>query len=185
MRFLTDFADEAVVLPLIATIAVALAVQGWRRGAWAWLLTIGASFATVLVLKLIFIDCGPAMGVPLLRSPSGHTAAGAVIAGGFAVLVGARKPAVALASVLGAVLIGLTRVLLGEHALPEVLVSGAVGVAGALGFALLAGAPPPLRLRLLFAAVLLVAVLLHGNHLDAEPRIRMFAFRLPFCQAAP
>jgi hypothetical protein len=36
MKFVTDFADQAVVLPLALTICLALAVAGWRRGALAW-----------------------------------------------------------------------------------------------------------------------------------------------------
>ena len=32
MRYLTDFADQAVILPLVFATAIALALQGWRRG---------------------------------------------------------------------------------------------------------------------------------------------------------
>ena len=37
MRFLTDFADLAVVLPVVLAIAIVLVLQGWRRGALVWL----------------------------------------------------------------------------------------------------------------------------------------------------
>jgi membrane-associated phospholipid phosphatase len=181
MRFLTDFADQAVVLPLIATVALCLAALGWRRGALAWLLAIGFSFAVVLLLKLAFATCGPAMGLPSLRSPSGHTAAAAVVAGGLAALLRHRRGVVLVTACLAAALIGVTRLALGYHTPPEVLLGGATGVAGALGFAALAGLAPSLRLGWLFAAVVVVAVVLHGQHLDAEPRIRAMAFSLPFC----
>jgi membrane-associated phospholipid phosphatase len=181
MRFLTDFADQAVVLPLIATVALCLAALGWRRGALAWLVAVGLSFAVVLVLKLAFATCGPALGLPSLHSPSGHTAAAAVLAGGLAALLCHRRRVVFVAAGLAALLIGVTRVVLGYHTPPEVLLGGATGIAGALGFAALAGLAPSLRLRWLFAAVVVVAVLLHGQHLDAEPRIRTMAFSLPFC----
>ncbi|HTC09901.1 MAG TPA: phosphatase PAP2 family protein [Acetobacteraceae bacterium] len=181
MQFLTDFADQAVMLPLIATVALCLAALGWRRGALAWLMAVGVSFALVVLLKLAFATCGPEIGLPSLRSPSGHTAAAAVVAGGLAALLHHRRGVVLLTACLAAALIGATRLVLGYHTPPEVLLGGAIGVAGALGFAALAGLAPSLRLRWLFAAVVIVAVLLHGQHLDAEPRIRAMAFSLPFC----
>jgi membrane-associated phospholipid phosphatase len=183
MTFLTDFADQAVVLPLIATVALALGILGWHRGAVGWLAAVGASFTSVVVLKLGFLDCADTVGLPLLRSPSGHTAAAAVIVGGFAVLFGCGRLTTLAAAVLGAMVIGATRIALGMHSLPEVIVGGAVGVAGAVGFAFIAGRTPRLRLQWVFAAVAIVALLLHGRHLDAEPRIRLVAFSLPFCTA--
>ena len=41
MKFLTDFADQAVVLPMVAAVSVVLAAQGWWRGALAWLCVVG------------------------------------------------------------------------------------------------------------------------------------------------
>jgi membrane-associated phospholipid phosphatase len=183
MCFLTDFADQAVVLPVVATVALMLAVLGWRRGALAWLAAIGVSFAAVLVLKLVFATCGPALGLAALHSPSGHTAAAAVMAGGVAVALGRGRWVVLASAGLGALLIGVTRVGLGLHTPVEVALGGILGVLGALGFTWLAGKPPPLRLRWLFTAVVAVAFLLHGRHLEAESRIRAAAFGLSVCHA--
>ena len=36
MTFLTDFADQAVLLPVAAGVAIMLLLLGWRRGALAW-----------------------------------------------------------------------------------------------------------------------------------------------------
>jgi membrane-associated phospholipid phosphatase len=182
MRILTDFTDQAVVLPLIATIGLMLGVLGWRRGALVWLVSAGCSFASVLVLKLVFATCGPALGLAGLRSPSGHTAAAAVIAGGIAVTVGWGRGYVAGVALLAALLIGVTRVALGLHTAAEAALGGALGVLGVLGFALLAGRPPTLRLRWLFAAMVAVALLLHGLHLDVEQQIRAMAFSMSFCR---
>lgn len=182
MLYLTDFADQAVVLPLIAIVALLLAVLGWRRGALAWLGAVGVSFAGVLALKLICLACGPELGLSGLRSPSGHTAAAAVIAGGVAVVAGLGRWYVAAIAGLAAVLIGTTRLELGLHTPVEVVLGGALGLLGALGFAWLAGEAPVLRLRWLFAAIVAVALLLHGQHLDAEQHIRAVAFDLPFCR---
>jgi membrane-associated phospholipid phosphatase len=183
MRFLTDFADQAVVLPLIAVVALMLGLLGWPRGAVAWLIAVGACFGAVLVLKLVFVSCGPALHLGMLRSPSGHAAAAAVIAGGIVVALGWGPRDVALVAGLGAVLIGATRVALGWHTIAEVVIGGVLGVLGAVAFAWLAGPPPTLRVRWLFAAIVAVALLLHGRHLDAETRIRAAAFSLPFCHA--
>jgi membrane-associated phospholipid phosphatase len=185
MRFLTDFADQAVVLPLIVVVALVLAGLGWRRGAVAWLAAVGVTFGAVLTLKLVLFTCGPALHLATLRSPSGHTAAAAIIAGGIAVTLRRRKREVGAIALLSALVIGVTRVALGWHSTPEVVVGGTLGVLGALGFAWLAGSPPTLRLRWVFVSIVAVALLLHGQHLNAESRIRAVAFNLPFCADDP
>lgn len=175
--FLTSFADQAVILPLILAVGIVLAALGWRRGALAWTGTIVAAFGLILALKLVAFACGP----PLLRSPSGHTAAAAIVTGGLAAaLVGAAGwRTVVAAAAIGGSLIGLSRVLLGVHTVPEVVIGGAIGVAGALILARLAGDPPPrARLSWLLAVVLGVVVLFHGWRLNAEPRIHLAALGL-------
>ena len=54
----TDFGDQAVLLPLAAGIALLLALSGWRRGALAWTAAIGGTLALILLLKLRFFACG-------------------------------------------------------------------------------------------------------------------------------
>jgi hypothetical protein len=49
MRFITDFADQAVMLPVVAAIDIALLAQGWRRGAAVW---VGAAAGTFAVHRL-------------------------------------------------------------------------------------------------------------------------------------
>src|ERR1700722_3268120 len=103
MKFLTDFADQAVVLPVVAAVAIVLFAQGWRRGALVWLGVVSATFAAVLVLKLAFQACGPVFGPWDLQSPSGHTAAASVVVGGFVALSEGTPLAALAASVLAAV----------------------------------------------------------------------------------
>ena len=173
MTFLTDFADQAVAGPLVLVLALALAALGWRRGAVAWLVATGATLAVVLALKLATLACGP----PLLRSPSGHTATAGVVCGGIAVLAGLGGTAVALAAAAGAAVIGLSRVALGMHSWAEVLLGGAIGVAGALVLARLAGPRPDgLRLRWVVVAAVTVVTVLHGVRLPAEAEIRAASF---------
>ena len=100
-----------------------LAALGWRRGAAAWVLAVGATLGTMLVLKLAFLACGtvlPSIGV---HTPSGHTAAAALAAGGLAALLsrGNNRGGHVLAWALGAaIVVGFTRVALAMHSVPEV-----------------------------------------------------------------
>jgi membrane-associated phospholipid phosphatase len=187
--FLTDFADEAVVLPLALAVGVALLALGWRRGAAAWAFAVAATLAVMLVFKLACWACGP----PLLRTPSGHAAAAAVISGGLALILGRsdhpRRRAL-LTATLAAVVIGTSRLLLGAHSLPETLAGGAVGIAGAWLLARLAGPrPQALRARWVAAVVVVVLLLLHGSRLPAETQIGGLAFDLArefgVCRGAP
>lgn len=175
MHFLTDFADQAVILPLTLAVAVALALAGWRRGAAAWLLGIAATLLAVLLGKLFVCACDP---LPLLslRSPSGHTAAAAVACGGLLALLappGRHTKLRAMAGALAAAtLIGASRLALGVHTGADVLAGALLGVAGAALLAGLAGARPPGLPRVVpMAAALAAAAVFHGVHLHAEDNI--------------
>ena len=161
MQFLTDFADQAVVLPLAAYVLVVLATLGWRRGALAW----GAAVAGVLGVMLV---------------PSGHTATAAVVYGGLLAMLVTRSAAgTLLAAGLGgalAALVGLTRLMLHVHTVGDVLVGAAVGVAGAVAMRRLAGvrpARPASPWALLVGCVVVFA--LHGTRLQAETRLHWLA----------
>jgi membrane-associated phospholipid phosphatase len=188
MMFLTNFADQAVMLPVVFTIAIVLAAQGWRRGAVVWLGVVFVTFGLMLVLKLVFLACPPLFGPIDIRSPSGHVAAAAVVAGGLAALLTRRRASILPVAAFAAVAIGVSRVALGMHSLPEVVLGALVGLAGAAALLTLAGAPPALRPGRLLAMVVVVAALFHGMHLPAEAAIRHTAFRaahlLSVCQPA-
>jgi membrane-associated phospholipid phosphatase len=186
MMFLTNFADQAVMLPVVLAIAILLTMQGWRRGALVWLGVVGGTFGLVLVLKLVFLACVPLTGPIDVHSPSGHVAAATVVCGGLAVLLTGWRASILPVALLAAVVIGVSRVVLGMHSLPEVVLGGLVGLAGAATLLALAGPPPTLRPARLFAVVVIVAALFHGMHLPAEAAIRHTAFRaahlLSVCQ---
>ena len=178
--FVTDFADQAVVLPLAVLVAVLLYASGWRRGALVWTAVIVGTFALMLLLKLIFGACGHRLAGGEIESPSGHTAAAGVIYGtifAFATerLFG-RTPLTLLAVLVVIAAVGVSRVLLGAHTVGEVMVGAGVGLAAA--FLLLRGAGSPRQGKavtfvLLPATALLF--LLHGLHLPAEAAIRHVA----------
>jgi membrane-associated phospholipid phosphatase len=184
MNFITDFADQAVVLPLVVAVGVGLLVQGWRRGAAAWAVAVLATFSVMLALKLAFLAC-PASEI---RTPSGHVAAASVVAGGLAALLLRRSRMALLLAAGVAALIGMTRLALGAHTPVEVLVGAAVGLAGAWALVSLAGRPPAgidaRRIAVLAGAVVLI---FHGMHLPAEAHIRNTAWRfaqsLVVCQS--
>jgi hypothetical protein len=184
---LTDFADQAVIVPLVLAVAVALAVQGWRRGAWAWLAVVAATFSVMLGLKLTFLACSPLFGPMDIHSPSGHVAAATVVTGGLVAMLTRRSTGVLPAAILAAVVIGLTRLGLGMHSLPEVVLGAAIGLAGAMALPRLAGPPPVLRVVPLVLTAAVVAALFHGLHMPAEAAIRHTAWRIanyiPACRA--
>ena len=188
MTFLTDFADQAVVLPLVLAVMAVLTVRGRWRTAALWLGVICVTFGAVLLLKLGFIACSSVFVPWSIRSPSGHTAAAAMVAGGLTALVTGRLPVVLLVSLLSAGVIGMSRVVLGFHSLPEVTIGAVVGLTGAGILSWLAGPPGPRRpvSALLVAAA--VAILLHGLRLPAEAIIWEFARGaldfLPPCRVA-
>ena len=184
MRYLTDFADQAVVLPLAAAISITLLLLRWWRGAIGWILAVPATLAIVLSLKIIFYACHAELPDLGIRSPSGHTASATVVYGGLLALFGKHGIShrarhlllIALAALLLALLFGYSRVDLGVHTVPDVLVGGAVGIVGALLFVVLAGQPPEgFRRGLLGAVALLVALLCHGRELHAEEIIQRMA----------
>ena len=177
MMFLTDFADQAVMLPVVFAIAIVLAIQGWVRGALVWLGVVFVTFGAMLVLKVVFLACNPLFGPIDVQSPSGHVAAATVVAGGLAALLTRQRASILPVALLAAVVIGVSRLVLGMHSLPEVVLGALVGLAGAMALLALAGAPPALRPARVFAVVVIVAALFHGTHLPAEAAIRHSAFR--------
>lgn len=173
MTFLTDFADQGTLLPVALSVAVVLGLFGWRRGALAWAAVVLGTLGAMMALKMLFTACGPLLlpGVGL-RTPSGHTAAAAVIYGGLAALLGLPAAAALAISAAAAILVGASRLVLGVHTLPEVVLGAVVGCIGAALLVRLVGPKPPrVRNAALLATLLVMLVLFHGAHLHAETAI--------------
>jgi membrane-associated phospholipid phosphatase len=187
VSYLTDFADQAVLIPIVLSVAVALAAQGWRRGALVWLIVVAGVFTTTLVFKLMFLTCSPVFGPIDIKSPSGHVAAATVVSGGLAAMLTRRRTSILPAAVLAAFVV--SRVVLGMHSVPEVAVGALIGLAGAVALLRFSGPPPRLRIAPLVAVVVVAAALFHGLHLPAEAAIRHTAFRaaqyIPACRGEP
>ena len=186
----SDFADQGLILPLAVGIGLLLALSGWRRGALAWAAAIGGTLMLILLLKLRFFACGHIFDQATRGNPSGHTAAAAAVYGGLAgLVVGAiwdnrlwSVGAAILVAALLAAIIGQSRLLLDRHTIAEVLWGGAIGMAGAAGFVVLAGsAAHALRIGRIVVAGLIGVALLHGVRMSAEGTIQSVARHLwPF-----
>lgn len=186
LTFVTDFADQAVILPLVAAVALVLSAQRRWHVAAAWLLAIPGVLAVLLMLKIAGYACGwlfPALGPDqlALRSPSGHVASAAVVFSGIVTLQAGRLrlnavPAALAVALVTAAVIGATRVQLGAHSVSEVVVAAGVGGAGAMAFAWLSGRSLLGRSGTpIAAAVMVVLILFHGRHLPAEVIIQSAA----------
>jgi hypothetical protein len=186
VSFVSDFADQAVLLTLILMVAVALAAAGWRRGAVGWIFAVAATLTVILAGKVAVYVCACTGALPPdtgLKSPSGHTAAAAVVYGGlFALLAprwwGPRLSALAAAGLV-AFVIGVTRIALNAHTPIDVLVGAVIGIAGAVLLAQIAGERPAGMRRLGPSGVTIaVVILFHGERLEAEAKIQSFSHLL-------
>ncbi|HWB49554.1 MAG TPA: phosphatase PAP2 family protein [Stellaceae bacterium] len=189
--FVTDFGDSAVTVPLALLTFGFLLTAAARRIAFAWAMAVGGCAAAIGGLKVVFATCGPL--VPHVLSPSGHTAMSTIVYGALAVLVGERlpprrRPLLAAAAGLAVVGIGLSRWMLRDHSLAEIIAGFGVGMIALLFFRARLGGdePPPLPLKgLLLSAALLVAVM-HGTRWMVEPAVHRLAWHirvaLPWCR---
>ena len=182
MQYLTDFADQAVILPSIALLLAAFACLRLWRGVLAWVVVVVAAWGLVLTMKLGFMACGSPLAHELLRSPSGHTMSATVFYGGLLAMLGPGFPLASAIAAGIAALIGASRLALHAHTAPEVLLGGTVGVVAVMALHRLAGPTRrrltawPLARRLVLLAVLLIpAMLIHHHRSAAEGWIQVFA----------
>jgi membrane-associated phospholipid phosphatase len=178
MKFLTDFGDSAILLPL--SMVVLIWLLGTRSVAAAiWWVGVLVVFGAVTGgLKMLFFACPPAVDV---RSPSGHTGFSLLVYGGIAAIIAIQRRSVwsraaimlaALALVIG---IAISRVALHMHSSTETLIGfmiGAVAVAVFVFGYRRTAANRPLMAPLLFAVVLTAAIF-HGARLNAETNLHM------------
>ena len=177
--FVTDFADQAVLIPAAIAVAAGFAAAGWHRGALAWSGVLACTWVSIFLLKLAGLLFG-SLWFEGLHNPSGHTASAAAAAGGFLGLVVRRRGGdwrwTVPISAGFATVIGLSRLVLHLHTGLDVLAAGVVGVISAVALVTLAG-PPPQRMRLspTIAALAVVVLLLHGSQASAEIAIQHIA----------
>lgn len=180
--YLTDFADAGVMVPVCGTVAITLLLLRQRRSAFVWIAVTGSVWGLMLLLKVggylcETLACSISSQRLGLVSPSGHVAASAAAYGALlGLIVGSAGRSLRQSCVAAAVIatvIGVTRVMLHEHSVAEVIVGGIVGVIGAAAFSSMSEAwiSPPRRM-LLLGAVATSMLLFHGTHLTWESEIR-------------
>jgi membrane-associated phospholipid phosphatase len=169
---LTEFGDAAVLLPLAATIGLWLLLSGAIRAAGWWGASVILCGGVTAALKIFFWGCPP---IANLHSPSGHTSLGTLVYGAAALMTategGGWRQRIAVAVGACFVLaIGLSRLLLDAHSVPEVLFGWLIGGAALVLFGLRYRRCRPRNARLtpLFVGMVVLASLLHGNQLRAE-----------------
>ena len=175
MAFISNFADQAVLLPLAVIVALGLGLVRWWRGLAAWTIGVVGAFGTMLALKILCLQLAPRFGWPALVSPSGHVAAGCMVYGGlWVLLLRGRVPGfvVAAVPVASVAVIGISRIALGAHTPLEVAFGAVVGLLSVAMVARLAGARPNRPVWPLLAALSCTMFALHGVHMPAEQVIR-------------
>ncbi|MFT3735291.1 MAG: phosphatase PAP2 family protein [Rhodocyclaceae bacterium] len=178
LRWITDFGDSGVTMPLALLLIALLWFAESRRAAWLLARALFACVALLMALKIVFLSCGHVFRLGV-ESPSGHACLTTFVYGAIATVVWAQpRPVLRRIAVLLAVVIivsvAITRVLLGAHT-PQEVVLGCL--AGALALAVFVQAyrklaHPVIRIRQL--AVLLGAafVVSYGTVLPAEHYLR-------------
>lgn len=181
IQSLTDIADEAVILPVVALAALGLLLSGQRRAALAWAIIAPGTLLAVLAAKMSITACGGLLPAEWhLHSPSGHTAAATAVYGGLIAIL-LRWPrwpfnALLFGSIM-ATLVGASRLALHVHSPADVLAGGLIGMTGAI---LLTAAARPtqgaFKSPLTLLGIVGITVLsLHGYHFDSENNIRLIA----------
>jgi membrane-associated phospholipid phosphatase len=176
MRFLTDFGDSAVLLPLSLVVLIwLLATRSVNAAIW-WVGVLVVFGAVIGGLKMLFFACPPAVDV---RSPSGHTGFSMLVYGSIAAIIAVQRrsrwtqAAIMLAVIVLVVGIAASRVILHMHSRTETVIGfliGAVAV-GVFFFGYRRTATGGRLMAPLLFAVVLTAALFHGVRLNAETNL--------------
>jgi membrane-associated phospholipid phosphatase len=180
--FITDFGDSAVTGPIALAIAAWLVASHAWRGAASWFLLFGAGAFSVFCTKVAY--AGWDIGVPAITGVSGHSFASTSVFAVTGYFLGSNfpKPAKYFGGCLGyfaGVIVGLTRVILGDHSPSEVVIGCMLG--GVIAVAAIEIIRPRLRIvaaPLVFAFMVVILMFtLHGQKAPSEPlaiRVALF-----------
>ncbi|WP_324780622.1 phosphatase PAP2 family protein [Thiobacillus sedimenti] len=133
----THLGAAGIVLPLLATIAVALRLAGQRPALRAWVLAMAAGVTVVLATKVAFIGWGWGSAALDFTGISGHTMLAASVFPLWLgwLLAGPGRRASPWGTVLGLAIagaVGWSRLALGAHSPSEVVIGWLVGAAVSL-----------------------------------------------------
>lgn len=169
--YLTNLGDLAVLLPLSAVVLVWLLLwPRWDAASW-WVPSVTFCVGAMAILKIFHNACPEILS----SNPSGHTGLSVLVYGAIFVLVSARTKTwqkIALISIGIALAIGIavSRVLIGAHSIPEIVIGMAIGALSlalfVFGFRRSIAAEYPSWF--LVVPSVAVVLLLNGYHLQAE-----------------
>ena len=182
IKTITNFGDLAVLLPLVAVVTVWLSAIHQPRALLWWCVAVGLCMGSTAALKIYYFICPPLID---LHSPSGHTSLSTLVYGVLmlavaTVVTGWKRAAVVAFGAAFVAAIGISRVLIQAHSVPEVVVGSLIG-GGAL--ALFASQfwprrPFEPRLRAMLVACVALMVMLNGQDLRAEDMLHAIGLYL-------
>src|SRR4051794_18400499 len=92
MQTITSLGDSGLLLPASFCVFGYLLYRGAYSVALIWATVLMVGLGATLVAKLGFHACGVEIGLPDIRSPSGHTAFSAIFFGCASLLAGFGRP---------------------------------------------------------------------------------------------
>jgi membrane-associated phospholipid phosphatase len=191
-RFVSDFGDTAVTVPLAILVIGFLVIAGQPRLAVRWALVIIGCAGALGALKLASVVCSYPLAGSGLRSPSGHVAMSIAVYGGMVAVIAPTLDRAARAALIAAITIltigiALSRIIIGYHTPLEVASGLVVGIAALLAVIAVAARyrAEPLPIRWLIAGALVLLTLFYHTYWPAEQAIHRLASWLdilrPFC----
>ncbi len=185
LTVITDLGDAALLVPASLALTLYLWSRGNRHSACTFAVAILACATLTALSKIAFRGCGVDAALLDLRSPSGHVALSTTFYFCAALLLTAEaaRPLRLIALVATTIVVALiatSRVILQAHTFVEVATGLLIGAVCLAGFILGAPRLPVLKpgWRLSIAAFAALAVVTHGQHLNAEELLQHIALHL-------
>ena len=179
IRAITDCGDLAILLPLAAVLT------GWvllvrKPGILkVWLAALALCIGGTAILKIYFFACPPLSD---LHSPSGHTSLSTLVYGTLTLAIAAnlkdwRRWLVVIAGTMFVVSIGVSRIIVQAHSIPEVLLGSVLGIGALSVFVVtyLGDVPARTYIGPLITVSVIVVILLNGHELRAEEFLHRIA----------
>jgi hypothetical protein len=179
-KLITDLGDSAFLIPASALLLACCLYLRSSRAALIWVSTLALCAGLTIALKIGFRACGGEVPAFHIRNPSGHTSLSTTFYGCFSLMIaeeGWARLSVLLTSILLVAAIAVSRVVLKEHTLEEVIAGLFIGVCCVGWFAFWYLPCPPANIPWQAAAVALLALALltHGWRIDFEVMIGYIA----------
>jgi membrane-associated phospholipid phosphatase len=191
-KLITDLGDSAFLIPASALLVACCLYLRSSRAALIWVSTLALCAGLTIALKIGFHACGGEVPAFDIRNPSGHTSLSATFYGCFSLMIAIREEgwarlSVLLTSILLVAAIAVSRVVLKEHTLDEVIAGLLIGLCcvGWFAFRYLPCPPTTIPWQPAAVALLALALLTHGWRIDFEVMIgyvaQLFRAAVPVC----